>query len=110
MVQRIETRTSGAPLVVLMPTCSSGKVPSKGRRDKLTPAKSAPVSCCEASGSLSQRMVYGGTSFFQRPSTRALVVHASTAVLGWVVLVGKALLSLSFSSRSIRERGIVRPL
>ena len=41
-IQRIDTITSGAGLVVLIFTWSSGKVPSIGVREKITPAKSVP--------------------------------------------------------------------
>src|SRR5262249_41882827 len=68
------------------------------------------VSCCVASGSLSQRRVYLGTSFLQRTWVRPLVVQVSAKVLGCVVFVEKDLASLALTMGWSQERGMVWPL
>src|SRR5690349_13301798 len=66
-------------------------------------------SCWDLSGSLSQSSVYLGTVLRQSDLVSARVVQLSCPVLGWVILVGNALSSLTLVSASPADRGRVLP-
>src|SRR5579863_3241231 len=65
-----------------------------------------PLLCCEKSGSLSHSIENRGTPSFHNPRVKAVVVHRSWLMLGYVTIFGKGAPSLARINSAIAEGGI----